>query len=63
MTQAAEYADAEPALRAVLATEAGRKVRQEFLPRRKRMIAAGLEPLLDGVGDRDKARVRDVSCS
>jgi AcrR family transcriptional regulator len=60
MAQAAEYADAEPALRAVLATEAGRKVRQEFLPRRKRMIAAGLEPLLDGVGDRDKARVRDV---
>lgn len=60
VAQAAEYAAAEPALRAVLATEAGRKVRQEFLPRRKRMIAAGLEPLLDGVGNRDKARVHDV---
>jgi AcrR family transcriptional regulator len=58
--QAAEYAKAEPMLWALATTEAGRKARQELLPRRKRVIAAGLEPLLDGVSDEDQRRVRDV---
>lgn len=57
---AAEYAEAEPALRAVAATAVGRKSRQDFLPRRKQLIAEGLEPLLNGVSDEDKRRVRDV---
>jgi AcrR family transcriptional regulator len=58
--QAAEYAKAEPMLRALATTEAGRKARQELAPRRKQVIGAGLEPLLDGVSDDDRRRVRDV---
>ena len=58
--QAAEYAKAEPVLRALATTEAGRKARHDFLPRRKQVIAEGLEPLLDGASDDDKRRVRDV---
>jgi AcrR family transcriptional regulator len=60
IAQAAAYAEAEPALRVVLATEAGQKARQDFLPRRKQIIGEALEPLLDGVSQEDKRRVRDV---
>ncbi|MDQ3992634.1 MAG: TetR/AcrR family transcriptional regulator [Actinomycetota bacterium] len=58
--QAAEYAKAEPTLQALATTEAGRKARQELLPRRKQVIAEGLGPLLDGISDEDQRRVRDV---
>jgi AcrR family transcriptional regulator len=58
--QAAQYAEVDAALRAVMATEAGRKARQGFLPRRKQLVAEGLEPILAGVNDEDKLRVRDV---
>src|ERR1700682_3524279 len=58
--QAAQYAEVDAALRAVMATEAGRRARQGFLPRRKQLVAEGLEPILAGVNDEDKRRVRDV---
>jgi AcrR family transcriptional regulator len=60
ITQAAGYAEAEPALRAAATTEAGRKARQDTLPGRKQQIAEGLEPFLDDVSEEDKRRVREV---
>jgi AcrR family transcriptional regulator len=60
LQQAADYEETEPALRAALTTEAGQKARRDFMPRRLELIEQGLAPLLEGVSDEDRMRIRNV---
>jgi AcrR family transcriptional regulator len=56
----ADFEQREPALRVAMSTPAGQQARREFMPRRRELIAAGLEPLLAGVGDDDRRLIGDL---
>ena len=49
----------DPALRAVMATDTGQEARKSLIPRRRAAIEEILAPVLEGLGEEQRSRVRD----